>query len=187
MYAVHLAADARLGPVTHPAELARVREKYGLPDGPFLLYIGGFDARKNVVRMIEGYARAIGRMQPTGQETAEHRAAIGLVIAGALPPRDSAFAPDPRPVVERLGLSDLVRFIGWVDEADKAALYSLALAALYLSEYEGFGLPVLEAMACGCAVVCGGLAGNQRASRPPVTGRNAGGALTSALNRGIRR
>jgi len=48
-----------------------------------------------------------------------------------------------------------LRFIGWVEEADKPALYSLALAALYVSEYEGFGLPVLEAMGCGCAVITG--------------------------------
>jgi glycosyltransferase involved in cell wall biosynthesis len=76
-----------------------------------------------------------------------------LVIAGKLPGRDSAFAPDPRPLVEQLGLRERVHFTGWVDEADKPALYSLATAALFVSEYEGFGLPVLEAQACGCPVI----------------------------------
>ena len=57
VHAIHLAAEERYRPVHDPAELARVRAKYGLPDEPFLLYLGGFDARKNVVRMIEAYAR----------------------------------------------------------------------------------------------------------------------------------
>ena len=51
-------------------------------------------------------------------------------------------------MVARLGLADRVHFTGWVDEADKPALYSLALGSVFVSEYEGFGLPVLEAMAC---------------------------------------
>ena len=57
VHAVHLAADPRYRPVTDRDELTRIRAKYGLPDGPFLLYLGGFDARKNVARMIEAYAR----------------------------------------------------------------------------------------------------------------------------------
>ncbi len=138
VHAIHLAADPRYRPVTDPAELARVRAKYNLPDEPFLLYLGGFDVRKNVVRMIEAYARAVSR-QPS---------AVGLVIAGRLPERDTPFAPDPRPVVARLGLADRVHFTGPVDEVDKPALYTLALATVFVSEYEGFGLPVLEAMGC---------------------------------------
>ena len=76
-----------------------------------------------------------------------------MVIAGKLPREDSAFAPDPRRLAAQLGLGDRVQFTGWVEEADKPALYSLALAALFVSEYEGFGLPVLEAQACGCPVI----------------------------------
>ena len=70
-----------------------------------------------------------------------------LVIAGQLPTTDTPFAPDPRPVVARLGLADLVHFTGWVYEADKPALYSMALGSVFVSEYEGFGLPVVEGMA----------------------------------------
>ena len=71
-----------------------------------------------------------------------------LVIAGKLPATDTAFSPDPRPLAARLGVGECVHFVGWVDEGDKPALYSLALGTVFASEYEGFGLPVLEAMAC---------------------------------------
>ena len=66
IHAIHLAADPRYRPVSDPAELARIRAKYDLPDAPFLLYLGGFDARKNVGRMIEAYARMA---QGSGVET----------------------------------------------------------------------------------------------------------------------
>jgi glycosyltransferase involved in cell wall biosynthesis len=162
VHAIHLAADPRFRTVTDPAELARVRAKYSLPDGPFLLYLGGFDARKNVGRMIEAYARMRSgdRRQETGDRsqpvlspgpcplTPDTCPLPALVIAGKLPAADTAFAPDPRPVAARLGVGDCVHCIGWVDEVDKPALYSLALATVFVSEYEGFGLPVLEAMAC---------------------------------------
>jgi len=157
VHAIHLAVDPGFSPVTDGEKLARVREKYALPDEAFLLYMGGFDARKNVARMLQGYAQVVksetahihsvlSRGTGQGQETK-------LVVAGKLPGKDSAFMPDPAALAERLGIRDRVSFIGWVDEADKPALYSMALAALYLSAYEGFGLPVLEAMGCGCAVI----------------------------------
>ena len=155
VHAIHLAADPRYRPVTDPAELARVRAKYGLPDEPFLLYLGGFDARKNVVRMIEAYGRMVARYQDRSQSRTPSPRSLplipvppSLVIAGQLPAADTPFAPDPRPVVARLGLADRVHFTGWVDEADKPALYSLALGSVFVSEYEGFGLPVVEGMRC---------------------------------------
>ncbi len=61
IHAVHLAADPRYRPVTDGDELARVRARYHLPAEPFLLYLGGFDARKNVARMVEAYARMAKR------------------------------------------------------------------------------------------------------------------------------
>lgn len=136
VHAIHLAADPRYHAPPDPTELARVRAKYNLPAAPFFLYLGGFDARKNVVRMIEAFARVVHRSSSD----------IRLVIAGRLPAADTAFAPDPRPVVGRLGLGDRVHFTGWVDEADKPALYALALGTVFVSEYEGFGLPVVEGM-----------------------------------------
>ncbi|HOG46758.1 MAG TPA: glycosyltransferase family 1 protein, partial [Anaerolineae bacterium] len=65
------------------------------------------------------------------------------------PAGDSAFAPDPRRLAAEAGAAAGVRFLGRVPEEDKPLLYSGALAFLFPSRYEGFGLPVLEALACG--------------------------------------
>jgi glycosyltransferase involved in cell wall biosynthesis len=142
IHAVPLAAGPQYRPITDPDVLAQVRAHYLLPATAFLLYLGGFDARKNVPRMLAAYARLPAPRPP-------------LVVGGKLPATDSAFAPDPRPIAARLGIAETVHFIGWVEEADKPALYSLALESLYISEYEGFGLPVLEAMGSGCVVLAG--------------------------------
>jgi glycosyltransferase involved in cell wall biosynthesis len=162
VHAIHLAADPRYHAALDPAELARVRAKYALPDAPFLLYLGGFDARKNVVRMVEAFARVVrrqgsgGRDQEAGVRSQREFAdpcpltpVPCLVIAGKLPAADTPFTPDPRPVVARLGIAAHVYFTGWVDEADKPALYALAVGTVFVSEYEGFGLGVVEGMGVG--------------------------------------
>lgn len=143
--AIHLAAAERFRPVADPLELQRVRQCYGLPER-FMLYLGGFDVRKNVPTLISAYSRFL-RQQGAGA------AVPRLVIAGQLPKGNSDFAPDPRQVVAREGLESQVQFIGWVEEADKPALYSLADLFVFPSAYEGFGLPVVEALACGTPVV----------------------------------
>jgi glycosyltransferase involved in cell wall biosynthesis len=151
VHAIHLAVDPRFAPVRDYGELARVAARYELPTTPFWLYLGGFDARKNLQRLIEAYARLAHGAPGLAGEAASVLPL--LVIAGRLPSADTPFTPDPRDLAARLGLAARVHFTGWVDEADKPALYSLASAALFVSEYEGFGLPVLEAQACGCPVI----------------------------------
>jgi glycosyltransferase involved in cell wall biosynthesis len=141
VHAVYLAADG-CGETAGQRTASDVRTRLNLPEGPFLLYLGGFDVRKNVLRTLQGYAKLVRRCATEGLS------APALVIAGKLPVVDSAFAPDPRRMVASLGLGDRVCLAGWVDEADKAALYRIATGVLFVSEYEGFGLPVLEAMAC---------------------------------------
>jgi len=139
---IYLAADERYRPRPDVADRARA---LGLPPR-YLLYLGGFDRRKNVVGLLRAYAAARERM-----------ADVALVIAGRLPERHSAFTPDPRVVAEPLDLGDSLHLTGWVDEADKPALYAGALAFVFPSEYEGFGLPVLEAISCGTpGIVVGG-------------------------------
>jgi len=90
-----------------------------------------------------------------------------LVIAGRLPEQDTSFAPDPRRLALEEKLDErFVHFIGFVEEGDKPALYRRAAAFIFPSRYEGFGLPPLEAMACGAPVV-----GSDAASIPEVVGR----------------
>jgi glycosyltransferase involved in cell wall biosynthesis len=135
---IYLAADAGCRPVDDPAERARLRSKYHLPER-FVLYLGGFDVRKNVRTIVEAFSTL----------KQERAAGWKLVIAGGLPEVDTPLFPDPR-----IGADSAVLFIGQVAEEDKPALYSSARAFLFPSRYEGFGLPPLEAMACGTPVLC---------------------------------
>lgn len=120
-----------------------IGKKYGLPERYFL-YLGGFDVRKNV----QGIVRAYRRYLEMGGD-----AGVQLVIAGTLPRRDTDFFPDPQRLAVQLEIAGQVKFTGWVDEADKAALYAGATAFLFPSAYEGFGMMVLEAMAAGTPVI----------------------------------
>jgi glycosyltransferase involved in cell wall biosynthesis len=151
---VYLAADERYTPTPAPDD-ARARARCGLSER-YVLYLGGFDVRKNVAAVINTYRWAgpvIGEACP-------------LVIAGRLPKLDTPFAPDPRRLVQELGIdARFVRCVGFVDEADKPAFYRGAVAFVFPSRYEGFGLPPLEALACGTPVV-----GSDLASIPEVVG-----------------
>jgi glycosyltransferase involved in cell wall biosynthesis len=156
---VYLAADARYTPAPTPEDM-QIRTRYRLPER-YVLYLGGFDVRKNVATVLGTYrwaGPAIGEECP-------------LVIAGRLPERDTPFTPDPRRLIQEQKISEkyvrLVRFVE-EDQAAKPALYRGAVAFIFPSRYEGFGLPPLEALACGTPVV-----GSNTASLPEVVG-NAG-------------
>jgi len=151
--AIPLAADDRFHPVTHLAQLAAMRQKYRLPDR-YLLYLGGFDQRKNVPALLHAFAQFLSQQ-------GEAR----LVVVGKLPHEDSTFFPDPRRIAQKLNLGKTVHFTGWVPDEEKPALYAGAEAFVFPSRYEGFGLPPLEAMACGTPVI-----GSTAASLPEVIG-----------------
>jgi glycosyltransferase involved in cell wall biosynthesis len=128
--------EAAFRPVTDPARLATVRAKYNLGEAPFILSVSTLQPRKNFVRLIQAFA----------QLPLTH---YQLVIAGGKGWLfDSIFAE-----VERLKVKDRVLFPGFVADEDLPALYSAARGLAYPSLYEGFGLPLLEAMACGTPVV----------------------------------
>lgn len=164
VHVVYLAVNETFKPVEDAQKLEVIREKYNLPS-EYILYLGGFDQRKNVTTLILAFAKMI--------ESAGAKA--HLVIAGRLPTQNSAFFPDPLPAVERAGLQDRVSFIGWVPEEDKPALYSRADMFVFPSLYEGFGLPPVEAMSCGAAVIA-----SNRGSLPEVVGE--GGLLIDPLD-----
>jgi glycosyltransferase involved in cell wall biosynthesis len=127
--------------------LAAVRERYNI-DRKYILYFGGFDLRKNVQRIIRAYVALPPSLQ------AEYQ----LVIAGRLHLLGQhPLYPDPRPLVRELDLGDRIIFTGQIREQDKAPLYSGATVFTFPSLYEGFGMPVLEAMACGAPVITSGL------------------------------
>ncbi|HYN88661.1 MAG TPA: glycosyltransferase family 1 protein [Ardenticatenaceae bacterium] len=134
---VYLGVDARYRP--QPVkEIARVRRKLSLPER-FVLYLGGFDVRKQVPMLLAAARRS--------------QIAWPLVIAGRLPTADTAFTPDPRRVAAELDVGERVHYAGWIDENDKPALISAAAIFVFPSRYEGFGLPVLEALACGTPTI----------------------------------
>lgn len=135
---VHEAADTRYAPQP-PAAVAGLRRRLALP-ARYLLYLGMNKPHKNLARLVEAWARVPPELRQTVQ----------LVIAGRADPRYT----QAEETVARYGVAESVRFLGDVAEADLPALYSGALLFVFPSLYEGFGLPVLEAMACGAPVLC---------------------------------
>ncbi len=140
---IHLGVEARFHPRMGAENDAAIRRKYNLPDD-FVLYFGGFDRRKNVNELLLAYtyvAQGLGDRVP-------------LVIAGKEPAWGSSpVFPDLRKYAHELELDDLVQWVGYIDEADKPALYRLAKVFVFPSTYEGFGLHVVEAMASGTPTI----------------------------------
>jgi glycosyltransferase involved in cell wall biosynthesis len=134
---VPLAAESRYQPA-RPQQVAEVCARYGVrPDG-YLLYVGTLEPRKQVDRLVEAFALATPSLS-----------GLELVVAGKRGwMYDRIFAR-----VSALGLECRVRFPGYVPDEDLPALYGGATAFVYPSRYEGFGLPVLEAMSCGVPVI----------------------------------
>ena len=127
--------------VTDPARLQRTQRKYGLP-ASFLLFVGDLSVRKNLTGLIRAFAIVQGE-----------RPDLHLVLAGA-PDRASASLLDAE--IKRPGIRHRVCRTGYVAQTDLPVLYSLASAFVFPSHEEGFGLPPLEAMSCGCPVACSG-------------------------------
>jgi glycosyltransferase involved in cell wall biosynthesis len=151
------AVDASYRPITDTRLIDSVLGRYGI-GSKYILYFGGFDIRKNVDRVLQAYAALPQAIKDEYQ----------LVIAGRLHLLGHPLYPDPRPRVQELGLDDHVVVTGQIREQDKAPLYSAAALYLFPSLYEGFGIPVLEAMACGAAVVTSNLS-----ALPEVAGDGA--------------
>ncbi len=152
-----LAVDDHYHPRLGAERDADARRKYNLPDN-FVLYLGGFDARKQVNQLLLAWTYV---QQAEGEN-------VQLVIGGREPQWGSPMFPDLRKYAADLDINESIRWIGYVDEADKPSLYRLAKVFVFPSRYEGFGLPVLEAMASGTPVVA-----NDVSSIPEIVGDGA--------------
>ena len=109
-----------------------------LPEGNYFLYVGRPDLHKNLQRVIQAFARV--------RQTYE----VELWLAG---PEDPRFTPGLQKLAAELGVTASLKFLGYVSAGRLVELYSQAIGFMFPSLWEGFGLPVLEAMACGAPVV----------------------------------
>lgn len=126
-----------------------IRRKYDI-DSPYILYLGTLEPRKNIPVLIKAFHSVSHKLS-----------GIKLVIAGGRGWKsDNVFS-----LVDDLAMTEKVIFTGYVAEEDKPALYSCAEVFVFPSLYEGFGIPPLEAMACGTPVIC-----SNTSSLPEVTG-----------------
>jgi glycosyltransferase involved in cell wall biosynthesis len=143
VHVVHEAAAPSFRRVDDAATLERVRRQHALPER-FVLYVGTIEPRKNLPKLIEGFAS-----RHLSGDLPHH-----LVCAGPY----GWLSRDIEALLERLQIRHAVHFAGYLPFADLPALYTLAEMFVFPSLYEGFGLPVIEAMACGVPVVTGNVA-----------------------------
>jgi len=141
--------EQRFFPETRSADIQRVRSSYDLPNTPFFLALGTLEPRKNLMRTVRAFERVAAKFPDQ---------ALSFVIAG-----HTGWGSTEE--WKQLEASPRVRVIGHVAEGDLAGLYSEAAAFCYVSHYEGFGLPPLEAMSCGTPVIYG-----DRSAMPEVVG-----------------
>jgi glycosyltransferase involved in cell wall biosynthesis len=150
VHVVHHGVDPSFCPLP-PASVADALRPMGLMQEGYILHVGTIEPRKNLVRLVQAYQRLCQRLQTTPR----------LVLAGM----KGWLYEDVLTEVEALGLEDRVILAGHVDGELLPALYNGARLFVYPSLYEGFGLPVLEAMACGVPVVT-----SNTSSLPEVAG-----------------
>jgi len=135
-----LAASPEFRPTSQTSASFAVRERFDVR-GPYILSVGDIQPRKNhigLIRAFDSLARACPQLK--------HE----LVIAG----KETWFTEEVRQAARASSVGDRIRFCGFVSDADLLQLYNACDLFVFPSFYEGFGLPVLEAMACGRAVVC---------------------------------
>lgn len=148
-------------PVTDSEQIRRVLEKYHISP-PYFLYLGTIEPRKNLERLIQAYARFLRSHTDSQQDLPENLPR--LVLAGAEGWKNESLFR----TIRSLNLEDDILFTEYIDDPDLCAVLSGALAFVFPSVYEGFGMPPLEAMACGTPVLV-----SDAASLPEVTGQSA--------------
>src|SRR5262245_55653428 len=150
VHVVHEAAAPEFRPVRDREVLERVRRRYGLGER-VILYVGTIEPRKNLRRLVDAFASRLR----TGDLSHQ------LVCVGPY----GWLSRDIHSVIEQSGAAHAIKFTGYVPFAELPALYSLAEMFVFPSLHEGFGLPVIEAMACGTPVITG-----RTSSMPEIAG-----------------
>ncbi|MFN2188794.1 MAG: glycosyltransferase family 4 protein [Candidatus Promineifilaceae bacterium] len=174
---IYSGVDPAFKPPSNSKNIANMKAKYKLGDKPYILSVSTVQPRKNYKMLIQAYKELVDEFP--------HQ----LVIAGGM----GWLYEDTLNEVKRLGLEDRVRFLGYVDDEDLPALYSNATLFTFPSLYEGFGLPILEAMACGVPVIVSDasslpeVAGGNGLILPPVEPRKWTHAMRELLNDPNRR
>ena len=152
------AVGSEFSPVDDRSQATRLLRKFGMNgDEPFILYVGGISPHKNLATLVRAYASLI---QGTGAQSAK------LMVVGDFQ-GDVFYSSYPKllETIQLLGLSEKVIFTGYVTDPDLVHLYNSARVLVMPSFDEGFGLPAVEAMACGTPVV-----GSRAGALPEVIG-----------------
>jgi glycosyltransferase involved in cell wall biosynthesis len=147
---IYCGVEPDFRPIEDGRDVAELRNKWSIRGG-FILYLGTIEPRKNLVRLIDAYAE-LRRRKATDRD---------LVLAGGRGWGDETIVRRAHDV----GVGEHVRFVGFVPEQEMPLWYNAADLFVYPSEYEGFGLPPLEALACGTPVIA-----SNRSSLPEVVG-----------------
>jgi glycosyltransferase involved in cell wall biosynthesis len=151
---IPLAARPSITAHQSDADIAATLAKFDVMPDEFWFAVGTIEPRKNYALLLDAYAQLVAET-PAGQRPRP------LCIAGQMGWLESSLEPR----IRRLGLESHVRCLGFVDDRELTALYRSCLGFIYPSRYEGFGLPVIEAMACGAAVIA-----SRTTSLPEVVG-----------------
>jgi glycosyltransferase involved in cell wall biosynthesis len=172
IYVTHEAASHLYRPIDDPTQLTAIRQQYRLPPG-FVLAIGSADPRKNLSSLVQAYA-----LLPISLQERHHLAVVWT---------HRFLEAELTNEIETLGIKERVHFLERVNDEDLVLLYNAAALFVFPSRYEGFGLPLLEAMACGTPVVAA-----DNSSIPEVAGEAAllvsaddVGAIAQAIRRGL--
>ena len=134
------AAASEFRPIAREAATAVVRERFSIA-APFILSVGDLQPRKNQIGLIRGFARLVNAYPQLKQN---------LILAG----KETWFGDQVHKAARDSGVADRIQFFGFVSDQDLLQLYNACDLFVFPSFYEGFGLPALEAMACGRAVTC---------------------------------